>query len=513
MFETLSDRLTSVFSSLRSKGRLSEADIDATCREIRIALLEADVALPVVKTFVAQVKERARGVEVSQALNPAQQVVKIVNDELIEILGGETRRLRYAKNPPTVIMLAGLQGAGKTTLAGKLARWLRDQNHAPMLVAADLQRPNAVQQLQVMAERAGVAVYAPEPGNGVGDPIEVARQSIDHARRQQHDIVIIDTAGRLGIDQELMKQAADIRDAVSPDEVLFVVDAMIGQDAVSTAQAFMEGVGFDGVVLTKLDGDARGGAALSVRHITGKPIMFASTGEKLEDFDAFHPDRMASRILDMGDILTLIEQAQKTFDEQEAAKMAGKLASGEGFTLEDFLEQMMMVQKMGPIKNLLGMMPGMGQMREQINQVDDRDLDRIAAIIRSMTPGERQNPKMIDGSRRARIAKGSGVTVTEVNGLVTRFFDAQKMMKKMAGGMGIPGGRKANKAAQKKAAKGRRVSGDPRKAALGKGSSGPADAPAAPGGALGNLGAGQLPPGLELPPGFDPSKFKFPGQK
>lgn len=386
MFETLSDRLTSVFSSLRSKGRLSEADIDATCREIRIALLEADVALPVVKAFVAQVKERARGAEVSQALNPAQQVVKIVNDELIGILGGETRRLRHAKNPPTVIMLAGLQGAGKTTLAGKLARWLREQNHTPLLVAADLQRPNAVQQLSVVAERAGVAVYAPEPGNGVGDPVAVARQSIDHAKRQQHDIVIIDTAGRLGIDQELMRQAADIRDAVSPDEVLFVVDAMIGQDAVTTAQAFMEGVGFDGVVLTKLDGDARGGAALSVRHITGRPIMFASTGEKLEDFDAFHPDRMASRILDMGDILTLIEQAQKTFDEAETAKMASKLTSGEGFTLEDFLEQMMMVQKMGPIKNLLGMMPGMGQMRDQLNQVDDRDLDRIAAIIRSMTP-------------------------------------------------------------------------------------------------------------------------------
>ncbi|MEV8632820.1 signal recognition particle protein [Streptosporangium sp. NPDC051023] len=519
MFETLSDRLTSVFSSLRSKGRLSEADIDATCREIRIALLEADVALPVVRTFVAQVKERARGAEVSQALNPAQQVVKIVNDELVEILGGETRRLRYAKNPPTVIMLAGLQGAGKTTLAGKLARWLREQNHTPLLVAADLQRPNAVQQLSVVAERAGVAVYAPESGNGVGDPVAVARQSLDHAKRQQHDIVIIDTAGRLGIDQELMKQAADIRDAVSPDEVLFVVDAMIGQDAVSTAQAFMEGVGFDGVVLTKLDGDARGGAALSVRHITGKPIMFASTGEKLEDFDAFHPDRMASRILDMGDILTLIEQAQKTFDEQEAAKMAGKLTSGEGFTLEDFLEQMMMVRKMGPIKNLLGMMPGMGQMRDQLNQVDDRDLDRVAAIIRSMTPGERQNPKMIDGSRRARIAKGSGVTVTEVNNLVVRFFDAQKMMKRMAGGMGIPGmpgGRKAGKAAQKKAAKGRRVSGDPRKAALGKGASAAADAhdgvPSA-GGALGRLGAGQLPPGLELPPGFDPSKFKLPGQK
>ncbi|WP_049564959.1 signal recognition particle protein [Nonomuraea sp. SBT364] len=515
MFETLSDRLTSVFSSLRSKGRLSEADIDATTREIRIALLEADVALPVVKAFVAQVKERARGVEVSQALNPAQQVVKIVNDELIEILGGETRRLRYAKTPPTVIMLAGLQGAGKTTLAGKLARWLREQGHVPLLVAADLQRPNAVGQLQVMGQRAQVAVYAPEPGNGVGDPIAVARQSIDEARRQQHDVVVIDTAGRLGIDQEMMKQAADIRDAVRPDEVLFVVDAMIGQDAVTTAQAFMEGVGFDGVVLTKLDGDARGGAALSVRHITGRPIMFASTGEKLEDFDAFHPDRMASRILDMGDILTLIEQAQKTFDEEQAAKMAGKLTSGENFTLDDFLEQMMMVQKMGPIKNLLGMMPGMGQMRDQLNAIDDRDLDRIAAIIRSMTPGERQDPKIINGSRRSRIAAGSGVTVSAVSNLVTRFFEAQKMMKRMAGGMGIPGmpgGKGKGQKAQKKGKKGRRVSGDPRKAALGKqAQEAPADEPK-PGGVLGNLG-GALPPGMELPPGFDPSKLKLPGQK
>ncbi|NAS24033.1 signal recognition particle protein [Herbidospora sp. NEAU-GS84] len=513
MFETLSDRLTSVFSSLRSKGRLSDADIDATCREIRIALLEADVALPVVKDFVAHVKERARGAEVSQALNPAQQVVKIVNDELIEILGGETRRLRLAKTPPTVIMLAGLQGAGKTTLAGKLARWLRDQNHVPLLVACDLQRPNAVQQLSVMAERAGVAVYAPEPGNGVGDPVQVARQSIDHARRQQHDVVIIDTAGRLGIDQELMAQAADIRDAVSPDEVLFVVDAMIGQDAVTTAQAFMDGVGFDGVVLTKLDGDARGGAALSVRHITGRPIMFASTGEKLEDFDAFHPDRMAGRILDMGDILTLIEQAQRTFDEAEAAKMAGKLASGDDFTLDDFLEQMMMVRRMGPIKNLLGMMPGMGQMRDQLNQVDDKDLDRVAAIIRSMTPGERSEPKIINGSRRARIARGSGVSVTEVNNLVTRFFEAQKMMKRMSQGIGIPGmpGGKRNQK-QAKPKKGRRVSGDPRKAGLPKEPA--ADAPAKqPGGMLGNLGPGKLPKGLELPPGFDPSKFKLPGQK
>ncbi|MEV4807134.1 signal recognition particle protein [Nonomuraea sp. NPDC049421] len=518
MFETLSDRLTSVFSSLRSKGRLSDADIDATTREIRIALLEADVALPVVKAFVAQVKERARGSEVSQALNPAQQVVKIVNDELIGILGGETRRLRFAKTPPTVIMLAGLQGAGKTTLAGKLARWLREQGHAPMLVAADLQRPNAVQQLQVMGERAQVAVYAPEPGNGVGDPVEVARRSIDEARRLNHDIVVIDTAGRLGIDQEMMKQAADIRDAVSPDEVLFVVDAMIGQDAVVTAQAFMEGVGFDGVVLTKLDGDARGGAALSVRHITGRPIMFASTGEKLEDFDAFHPDRMASRILDMGDILTLIEQAQKTFDEEQAAKMAGKLTSGENFTLEDFLEQMQMVQKMGPIKNLLGMMPGMGQMRDQINSIDDRDLDRIAAIIRSMTPAERQDPKIINGSRRARIANGSGVSVSAVSNLVTRFFEAQKMMKRMAGGMGIPGmpgGKGKASKQQKKAKKGRRVSGDPRKAALGKGGSAdgaPAEQAPKGGGVLGNLG-GKLPPGVELPPGFDPSKLRLPGQK
>ncbi|MFC4535874.1 signal recognition particle protein [Sphaerisporangium dianthi] len=516
MFETLSDRLTSVFSSLRSKGRLSDADIDATCREIRIALLEADVALPVVKDFVSHVKERARGAEVSQALNPAQQVVKIVNDELVQILGGETRRLRYAKTPPTVIMLAGLQGAGKTTLAGKLARWLREQGHAPLLVAADLQRPNAVQQLQVVGRRAEVAVWAPEPGNGVGDPVEVARGSVDHARRQQHDIVIIDTAGRLGIDQELMKQAADIRDAVGPDEVLFVVDAMIGQDAVTTAQAFMDGVGFDGVVLTKLDGDARGGAALSVRHITGRPIMFASTGEKLEDFDAFHPDRMASRILDMGDILTLIEQAQRTFDEDEAAKMAGKLVSGDGFTLDDFLEQMMMVRKMGPLKNLLGMMPGMGQMRDQLNQVDERDLDRVAAVIRSMTPAERQDPKIINGSRRARIARGSGVTVTEVSSLVTRFFDAQKMMKQVAGGMGIPGmpGGRKGKAAQKKPKKGRRVSGDPRKAALGKAgaANGESGAPQLPPG-LGGLGGGTLPPGLELPPGFDPSKFRLPGQK
>ncbi|MFD0691252.1 signal recognition particle protein [Actinomadura fibrosa] len=512
MFETLSDRLTTVFSSLRSKGRLSEADINATAREIRIALLEADVALPVVKDFIAQVKERARGEEVSQALNPAQQVVKIVNEELINILGGETRRIRFAKNPPTVIMLAGLQGAGKTTLAGKLARWLKSEGHAPMLVAADLQRPNAVQQLQVVGERAGVPVFAPEPGSGVGDPVDVARRSIEQARNAQHDIVVIDTAGRLGIDAEMMQQAIDIRDAVQPDDVLFVVDAMVGQDAVNTAQAFMDGVGFDGVVLTKLDGDARGGAALSVRHVTGRPIMFASTGEKLEDFSVFHPDRMAGRILDMGDILTLIEQAEQAFDAEQAEKMTSKFASGEDFTLEDFLEQMMMIRKLGPIGNLLGMMPGMGQVRDQISQIDDKDLDRVAAIIRSMTPQERAQPKIINGSRRARIAKGSGVSVGEVSSLVTRFFDAQKMMRQMAGGMGLPGmpgggRRKAAKAAKAaKNKKGKQRSGDPRKRAGGGRQVEQPAADAMPKGLPPGLGGGPggLPPGLggKLPPGF-----------
>ncbi|MCO6011681.1 signal recognition particle protein [Actinoallomurus purpureus] len=507
MFETLSDRLTTVFSSLRGKGKLSEADIDATAREIRVALLEADVALPVVKDFIAQIKERARGVEVSQALNPAQQVVKIVNEELVNILGGETRHVRFAKTPPTVIMLAGLQGSGKTTLAGKLARWLKSEGHAPLLVAADLQRPNAVQQLQVLGERAATAVYAPEPGNGAGDPVEVARQSIEHAKRAQHDVVIIDTAGRLGIDEEMMRQAADIRDAVRPDEILFVVDAMIGQDAVTTAQAFIDGVGFDGVVLTKLDGDARGGAALSVRHITGRPIMFASTGEKLEDFDVFHPERMAGRILDMGDILTLIEIAEKNFDAEQTEKMASKFASGEDFSLEDFLEQMQMIRKLGPIKNLLGMMPGMGQMRQQLDQIDDRDLDRIGGIINSMTPDERRNPKILNGSRRARIAGGSGVSVTEVNNLVTRFFDAQKMMRQMAGGMGIPGmpgtRRKQVKAAAKKnKGKGKQRSGDPRKRAqeaTGTKAPQPDGAPQGLPPGLGGGLPGQLPPGFQMP--------------
>lgn len=454
MFETLTDRLEGVFSALRRKGRLTEEDVTTTCREIRIALLEADVALPAVRDFIARVKERALGAEVHDALNPAQQVISIVNDELIKTLGGETRRLRFAKTPPTVVMLAGLQGAGKTTLAGKLAHWLREQGHVPLLVAADLQRPNAVQQLQVIGERAGVAVFAPEPGNGVGDPIAVARDSVEHARRQQYDVVVVDTAGRLGVDTDMMKQAADIRDAVSPDEILFVVDAMIGQDAVTTAEAFRDGVGFDGVVLTKLDGDARGGAALSVAHVTARQVMFASTGEKLEEFDVFHPDRMASRILGMGDVLTLIEQAQRTFDEDQAAEMAGRLATGDDFTLEDFLQQMSMVRKLGSISSLLGMMPGMNQIRDQVEQIDDRDVDRLTAIIQSMTPDERRTPKIINGSRRLRIASGSGTTVTEVNKLVERFNEARKMMKQFGGGMpGLPGMPGSRRGKQRKGGK------------------------------------------------------------
>ncbi len=479
MFATLSDRLADTFKHLRGKGKLSEADIDATAREIRIALLEADVALPVVKDFVAAVKERARGEEVSQSLNPAQQIVKIVNDELVEILGGETRRLRYAKSGPTVIMLAGLQGAGKTTLAAKLALWLKEQDKAPMLVAADLQRPNAVNQLQVNGERVGVPVFAPEPGNGVGDPVQVARASLEEARRKLHDVVIVDTAGRLGVDAEMMKQASDIRDAVHPDEILFVVDAMIGQDAVTTAQAFLDGVGYDGVVLTKLDGDARGGAALSIAKVTGRPVMFASAGEKMTDFDLFHPDRMASRILDMGDMLTLIEQAEKTFDQEQALKAAQKLTGqgGGDFTLDDFLEQMQQVRKLGSLSKIMGMLPGMGQFRDQLEDFDEREIDRIQAVIQSMTPGERANPKLIDGSRRARIAKGSGRQVSDVNQLVDRFFEARKMMMQLAKGGGMPGmpgmpgmggGKRPKAKQQPKKGKGKRVSGNPAKAAAQK---------------------------------------------
>jgi len=526
VFATLSDRLTSTFRNLRTKGRLSEADIDATVREIRRALLDADVAVQVVRAFTGAVRERALSAEVSGALNPAQQIVKIVNDELVAVLGGVQRPLALAKNPPTVILLAGLQGAGKTTLAGKLALHLREKGHTPLLVAADLQRPNAVTQLQVVGERAGVPVYAPHPGAregyegadvAAGDPVAVARDGLATARTRQHDVLIVDTAGRLGVDAEMMQQAADIRDAVQPDEILFVVDAMIGQDAVLTAQAFADGVGFTGVVLSKLDGDARGGAALSVASVTGRPILFASTGEKLTDFEVFHPDRMASRILDMGDVMSLIEQAEKAFDAEQAEAMAGKLAGGEDFTLEDFLVQMQGLRQMGSMKKMLGMLPGMGQMREAIEGFDEREVDRIEAIVRSMTPAERRAPKIINGSRRARIARGSGTSPSDVNQLLERFTAAQKMMKQMArgGGMGLPGmgnlpgmgGKKSRgKTPPQRKVKGR--SGNPAKRAQQERDGGrPAGVPSAPGSAFG-LGAPAAPPAadpatLQLPPGIE----------
>ncbi|TVX80907.1 signal recognition particle protein [Corynebacterium sp. NML180780] len=533
MFESLSDRLQDALGGLRGKGKLTEDDIKATTREIRLALLEADVSLTVVKAFIKRVKERALGADVSEALNPAQQVVKIVDEELTSILGGETRRLNLAKNPPTVIMLAGLQGAGKTTLAGKLANHLSKQGHTPMLVACDLQRPGAVQQLQIVGERAGVQTFAPDPGTSIdsyehemgsshGDPVAVAQQGIEHAKQTKHDVVIIDTAGRLGIDETLMTQARNIRDAVNPDEVLFVIDAMIGQDAVSTAQAFADGVDFTGVVLTKLDGDARGGAALSIREVTGKPILFASTGEKLDDFDVFHPDRMSSRILGMGDLLSLIEQAEQTYNEQDAEEAATKLASGE-LTLEDFLNQLLMIRRMGPIGNLLKMMPGGKQMNQMADMVDEKQLDRIQAIIRGMTPAEREDPKILNASRRKRIAKGSGVEVSDVNQLVERFFEAKKMMGKMAGqfgmGGGMPGmpGMPGGRSATKKKPKGRKGKNGKRKPPKRRGGGG--GMPGMPGmPAMPGMGGGmpdmkelkklqeQLPPGMD---GMDLDNLDF----
>jgi signal recognition particle subunit SRP54 len=525
VFSTLSDRLTATFKSLRGKGRLSPSDVDATVREIRRALLDADVALPVVREFTATIRERALSAEVSQALNPAQQVVQIVHDELVKVLGGETRRLALAKTPPTVILLAGLQGAGKTTLAGKLGRWLKEQGHTPVLVASDLQRPNAVDQLQVVGERAGVAVFAPHPGTsstgsttaGPGDPVAVARDGVRFAREKHYDVVIVDTAGRLGVDADMMQQAANIRDAVRPDEILFVLDAMIGQDAVTTARAFEDGVGFSGVVLSKLDGDARGGAALSVAGITGRPIMFASTGEKLDEFELFHPDRMASRILDMGDVLTLIEQAQRAFDAEQAEAMAAKFAADEDFTFDDFLQQMAALKNMGSLKKMLGMLPGMAQLRDQLDNFDEREMDRVEAIIKSMTPLERRRPSVLNGSRKMRVAKGSGVQVQDVNQLLERFTEAQKMMRQLRrGGMpgmpGMPGlgggGKKSKGRTAPPPRKGKAKSGNPAKRAqqereaAQRGAAGPA----LPGGAFG-LGADAPDPAeladLQLPPGFE----------
>ena len=441
MFDSLTSRFSSTFSALRSRGKISKNDIDATCAEIRQALLESDVALEVVESFVAQIAEKSTTAltTMQSGTNQANAIFEIVNASLIEILGGSARRVRFAKNPPTVIMLAGLQGAGKTTLAGKLAKFYADQGNTPLLVASDLQRPNAVTQLQVVGQSIGVPVFAPEAGNGVGDSVKVAKAGVEFAKAKQYNMVIVDTAGRLGVDADLMKQAGDIRDAVHPDEILFVVDAMIGQDAVRTSQAFLDGVGFDGVVLTKLDGDARGGAALSIASLTKRPIMFASSGEKLSDFDIFYPERMASRILGMGDVATLAEQAKKAFDGDTSEKLEAKFSRGEDFTLEDFLDQLSAMSKMGSMSKLLGMLPGSAGMKKQIDNFDEGEIVRTKAIVESMTPIERRDPKVLNGSRRSRIAKGSGRAVSEVNNLVDRFSAAQKMMKQVRNG-GMPAG-------------------------------------------------------------------------
>ena len=442
MFDSLSSKFSNAFSSLRSRGKISPSDIENTCLEVRTALLESDVALPVVDSFIERIRSKSLEAlpNLQSGTNQAQAIFEIVNAELVEILGGSARRVRFAKTAPTVIMLAGLQGAGKTTLAGKLAKFYAEQGNTPLLVASDLQRPNAVNQLQVVGESVGVPVFAPEPGNGVGNPVKVAEQGIAFAKSKLYNMVIVDTAGRLGVDEDLMREAISIRDAISPDEILFVVDAMIGQDAVRTAQAFQDGVGFDGVVLTKLDGDSRGGAALSITQLTGKPIMFSSNGEKLSDFDIFYPDRMASRILGLGDVATLAEQAKKAFDGESSARLEEKFARGDDFTLEDFLEQLEAMSKMGSMSKLLGMLPGAAGMKKQIENFDESEVVRTKSIVQSMTPLERRDPKVLNGSRRARIALGSGRKVQDVNSLVDKFAAAQKMMKQMRTGKGLPPG-------------------------------------------------------------------------
>lgn len=474
MFDSLSSKFASAFSGLRSRGKITEKDLDAAILEIRQALLEADVAFEVVENFTLKIDAQSKELlsTLQAGTNQSQAIFDVVNRELTEILGGGARRIRFAKKPPTVIMLAGLQGAGKTTLAAKLAKFYKDQGETPILIASDLQRPNAVNQLQVVGQSVGVPVFAPEPGNGVGNPVSVAKDGIAFAQTKLHSMVIVDTAGRLGVDVELMQEAIAIRDAVSPDEILFVVDAMIGQDAVRTAQAFLNGVGFDGVVLTKLDGDARGGAALSITALTGRPIMFASTGEKIADFDIFYPERMASRILGMGDVATLAEQAKKAFDGGSAKKLEDKFIAGEDFTLDDFLEQLEAMAKMGSMGKLLGMLPGAGQMKKQIENFDESEITRTKAIVQSMTPLERRDLKVLNGSRRARIATGSGRKVSDVNALVDKFTAAQKMMKQVRNGGSIPGappGMGGMPPAMKKSAppqKKKSKSGNPAKRAL-----------------------------------------------
>ena len=434
MFESLSDRLGGVFKRLRGKGRLTEAEVDEVMSEIRTALLEADVNVGVVRDVVARIREQAVGSQVSAALDPGQQIVKIVNAELVAMLGGETLKISYASQPPTVVLMAGLQGSGKTTSAAKLASWFRSQGRNPLLVGADLQRPAAVEQLRVLGQQLNVPVFS-QPG----DPVECARAGLAEARDKGRDVLIVDTAGRLAIDAEMMRQVAEISGAVSPHYTFLVVDAMTGQDAVTVAKAFDETLAITGVILSKLDGDARGGAALSVKQVIGKPIAFAATGEKLDAFEQFHPDRMASRILGMGDVLTLIEQAEKVFEKEQAEAAASKMLEGQ-FTLDDFLEQLQQVKKMGPLSGIMGMIPGMPKEVKDA-QISDDLVKVTEAIIRSMTPEERAKPEVINGSRRARIAKGSGTQIADVNRLVKQFMEMQKMMKRMGGMGGKKGGK------------------------------------------------------------------------
>ncbi|HEX6455661.1 MAG TPA: signal recognition particle protein [Solirubrobacterales bacterium] len=431
MFDQLSERLQSTLSEVRSRGKLSESDVDSAMREIRLALLEADVNFKVVKAFTKTLKERCLGSDVLESLDPGQQVVKIVNEELASLMGGTGSELAMASSGPTVILMAGLQGSGKTTACAKLARFFGKQGKDVALAACDVYRPAAVEQLVTMGKRAGAHVY--ERGTDV-DPVEIASWALDQARSERRDVLIVDTAGRLHIDQDLMAELAKIRKETKPHDVLLVVDAMTGQDAVGVAESFAEIAEFDGVVMTKLDGDARGGAALSVKAVTGKPILFSSTGEKIEDFDKFHPDRMAQRILGMGDVLSLIEKAEQQVDEKEAEELQEKMRRDQ-FTLEDFLKQMKQVRKMGPLSGILGMLPGMGAMKQLKNaDIDERELDRVEAIILSMTPQERAHPGIINGSRRKRIAAGSGTKVQQVNNLVKQFDQMKVMMKAMANG-------------------------------------------------------------------------------
>jgi len=451
MFEALSDRFDGIFKRLRGKGKLREEDVEEVLREIRVALLEADVNFTVVKGMLAHIRERTVGIELSEALNPAQQVIKIVHEELIAALGGEAIKITYASKPPTVVLMAGLQGSGKTTNSAKLARWFKQQGRNPLMVGADLQRPAAVEQLRTLGRQIDVPVFS-QPG----DPVETAAAGLAEARRLGKDVLIVDTAGRLAIDAELMEQVRQISDAVSPDYTFLVVDAMTGQDAVTVAESFNSTLALDGVILTKLDGDARGGAALSVKEVVGKPIAFASTGEKVADFELFHPDRLAGRILGMGDVLTLIEKAEQVYEKAEAEEAAARLMDGR-FTLDDFLDQMQQLKKMGPLSGLVGMIPGMPKELKGA-QIEDDQIARVEAIIRSMTPAERADVDLIDGSRRARIARGSGSDPGEVGQLVKQFKEMQKLMKRMPGLSGTKkaiGGR--GKKGNKKGKKGGRV--------------------------------------------------------